>query len=195
MPIRQSDPSEGHQRITKQVAVSNTGPLISALQCGRTDVLQQLYEVIHIVDSQVREFQTPSAREGLDALIRAGLVRALPLTHSEQQQAEAIAERIAKSPFAHDAQPETHLPEAQAMVLARRNELEVEVFLVEERAAFCVAEELGLRATGFVGSLIRAAQAGMLTAVEVEDSLRACREQGTRYSKALVQEALRLCRK
>jgi predicted nucleic acid-binding protein len=43
--------------IDKIVAVSNTGPLISALQCERIDLLKHYFAVLYITDSERAELE------------------------------------------------------------------------------------------------------------------------------------------
>lgn len=44
-----------------RAVVSNTGPLISALQCGHIDILRQFYDVIHIPASELPEYEKHGA--------------------------------------------------------------------------------------------------------------------------------------
>ncbi len=173
----------------KLIAVSNTGPLLSAFQCGRTDLLKRYLAVIHIPSSELEEFERHNAGEEIRSLIEEGLVVLHPLSSEEQKRANVLAKRIAASTQAKVKDFEHHLQEAEAMVLMERSELGCEVLLVEEKAAREIARELGLEITGFVGVAARAASEGIVNAQEVRCLLETCRDQGTRYSDALIEWA------
>jgi predicted nucleic acid-binding protein len=53
-----------------KAVVSNTGPLISALQCGRMDILRQFYDLIHIPASELPEYEKHGAGQEIQALIK-----------------------------------------------------------------------------------------------------------------------------
>jgi len=75
-----------------------------------------------------------------------------------------------------------------------RQELDCRAILLEEKAAREVSFELGLPVTGFVGVLVKAARQNLLSADEVQKLLKICQLQGTRYSNAFIEEAVKQCR-
>jgi predicted nucleic acid-binding protein len=79
------------------------------------------------------------------------------------------------------------LPEAEAMVIAARPELECTLILLDELAARVVAEEEGLRITGFPGVAGRAGLDGLLTKKDIRHLLSLCQQQGTHYSNQLIE--------
>jgi len=81
-----------------------------------------------------------------------------------------------------------HIPEAEAMVLASREELDCDAILVEELAAREVAQALGLPVAGFVAVLVKARLDGVLTIEEVRKALKTCQRKGTRYSNTFIEE-------
>ena len=184
-----TDGSAFHAAMEKLTAMSNTGPLLSAFQCGRTDLLKRYLAVIHIPSSELEEFERHNAGEEIRSLVEEGFVVLHHLSSEEQKRADVLAQRIATSNQARVKEFEHHLPEAEAMVLMERPELGCEVLLVEEKAAREIARELGLEITGFVGVIARAASEGIVNAQEVRYLLETCREQGTRYSDALIEWA------
>ena len=167
-------------------AISDTGPLISMFQSGTLKLVTTLLPVIHI----------PSACK--DELIRHGWSQALQaaaswievhtLTESEEEMARMIARQVALHPLSRDPVSDSHLGEAQAMVLAARPEFAHDVLLLDELAARAVAEELGLTLAGFAGVLLVAVQEGLLTAEELKERLQICQRRGTRYSQAFIEE-------
>jgi predicted nucleic acid-binding protein len=173
--------------------VSNTGPLLSAFQCSRTDFFSRYFRRIYIPVSEVEEFKRHGAGDWLQGLVEEGLVAIEHLTAVEAMRAEQIARHIAASPLSKVRDHRHHLPEAEAMVLAQREGLGVSRILLEERAARQVAQQLGLRLTGFVGVLLMACDEQLLTPAEMRVLLGTCRKQGTRYSDDLINEVCRQC--
>jgi predicted nucleic acid-binding protein len=171
-----------------RVAASDTGPLISAFQCGRTDLLRSLYDGLHIPPSVRGELNTRESSLLLDDLIASRFVAVRELTDAEKRRALVIARQIADSPFAKSKTPLDHYPEAEAIALAPRSSPSPGEVLLDERAARAVAQSRGVAVVGFPGLLIRAHRRGLLTAEAARDALSRCRDQGTRYSDQLVEE-------
>lgn len=175
-------------KLDKIAVACNTGPLIAAFQCGRVDLLRRYFKTIYIAPLQVTEFKGHGAGEELDALIQEGLVIvAEPLTADERKRAEALACRIAAHPSSGDPDYHRHLPEAEALVMVARPELECARILLDELAARAVAEEEGLSVTGFPGVVGQAGLAGLLTGNEIRRLLGLCKRQGTHYSDGLIE--------
>lgn len=175
--------------IDKIVAVSNTGPLISAFQCRRTDLLKRYFSVIYITASELTEFDKHGWGDDIRNLISEVFVIVFKgLTNGERERAEQVAKRIAAHPASGDLDWHNHIPEAEAMVLMQqRTHLMIEQILLDEKAARKVAQELGLCITGFPGILGRAGQDGILTKDEIQGLLKICQQQGTHYSDKLIQ--------
>lgn len=169
--------------------MSNTGPLISAFPCGRTDLLKRYFSVIYIPASERAEFEKHGWAEDIHRLIDDGLVMVVePLTEREKEEAERVAKRIAADPTSGDPDWHGHLPEAEAMVLVQqRVSLMIDQILLDEKAARNVAKELNLDFTGFPGVLGRAGLDGLVTQDEIRQLLKACQQQGTHYSHALIE--------
>ena len=56
-------------QVDKTTVTCNTGPLISAFQCGRVDLLKRYFKTVYIAPSEVAEFEKHGAGEELDDLI------------------------------------------------------------------------------------------------------------------------------
>ncbi|MFB0546090.1 MAG: hypothetical protein ACETWB_04200 [Anaerolineae bacterium] len=56
------------------IVVSNTGPLISAFQCRRVDLLQRYFETTHIPESALTEFERHGAEDMVRKLIDEGFI-------------------------------------------------------------------------------------------------------------------------
>lgn len=161
-----------------RVVISNTGPMISALQCDRMPILRQFYDVIHIPASELPEYEKHGAGQEIQALIESGFIVVHDdLTASEKEAAQAIAEEISTSPVSRDKEPSHDYPEAEAMEL-----------LIDELAAREVAQRQGIAMVGFPGILIRACKQGLMTPEEVRDALQECQRQGTHYSIQFIEE-------
>ncbi|MDQ3814802.1 MAG: hypothetical protein M3347_12740 [Armatimonadota bacterium] len=173
----------------KITVVSNTGPLISALQCGRMDLLQQYFSVVYITASEVRELHQHGWQNEIQQFIEEGFIIVVEeLSEAEQKAAEQIARDIAARLTSGDPDWQNHLPEAEAMALMQqRTSLAIDQILLDEKAAREVAQELGLRVTGFPGVLGRAGLDGLLTQDEIRQLLKTCQRQGTHYSDTLIE--------
>jgi len=127
-----------------RIAVSNTGPLVSAFQCGRLDVMRQIYDVIHIPANVLVELVIHGAEPEIAELVRVGFVVVHnDLTEEERVIAQAIAETIADSSKSHSKNPAHHLSEAEAIALMSRKELaaiELLFVLVNDIMKFSIAK-------------------------------------------------------
>ncbi len=82
--------------MSPRVAVSNTGPLISALQSDCMHILLQFYDQIHIPVDEISEYQKHGAGHEIGDLIETGfLVIYRDFTPLETDNAMAIAAEIA----------------------------------------------------------------------------------------------------
>lgn len=172
-----------------RAVISNTGPMISALQCDHMHILRQFYDVIHIPASELPEYEKHGAGQEIQTLIESGFIVVHDdLTASEKEAAQTIAEEISTSPVSRDKEPSHHYPEAEAMVLMGRTDLEAMELLVDELAAREVAQRQGVAIVGFPGILIRACKQGLMTPEEVRDALQECKRQGTHYSIQFIEE-------
>ena len=159
--------------IDKIAAVSNTGPLISALQCGKIDLLKHYFSVIYITSSELAELEKHGWANEIRGLINEGFVSVVEeLTDREKELAEDVARRIAADPTSHDPDWRNHLPEAEAIILVQQwTHLMIGQILLDEKAARTVAQELGLPMTGFPGVLGRAGVDGLVTQDDIRQLL------------------------
>ena len=171
-----------------RVVVSNTGPLISALQCDCMHILRQFYDLIHIASSELAELEELGAAVEIRAMIETEFIAVRNLTDSERVTARAIAEEITQSSMSRDKDPVHHYPEAEAIVLMERGNLEAVELLVDELAARETARRRRIAIVGFPGLLIRACQQDLLTPEQVRDTLIECQRQGTHYSNQFIAE-------
>ena len=176
-------------KVDKIIAMSNTGPLISAFQCGRTDLLKRYFSVIYITASGLAELDRHGWADDIHQLINDGLVIVIdPLTEQEKEEAERVARRIAADSTSGDPDWRSHLSEAEAIVLMQqRTSLMIEQILLDEKAARNAARDLGLHLTGFPGVLGRAGLDGLATRDEIRQLMKTCQQQGTHYSNTLIE--------
>lgn len=175
------------------VAISDTGPLVSAFQCGRCDLLRRYFSVVYITATEKVEIENHGWAGELKTEIDKGIIQVLEeLSERETMKAAEVARQIAADPTSHDPDWRHHVPEAEAIVLMqRRPELMIDQILLDEKAARSVAKSMGLSLTGFPGIVGRAGQDGVLTAAEIRQVLGDCQRQGTRYSDALIETVAR----
>lgn len=173
----------------KIIAVSDTGPLISAFQCGRTDLFRRYFSRIYITASELTELDGHGWADEIRGLIREGLVKvAKELNEEEKKQAELIARNIAAHPGSGDPDWHSHFPEAEAMVLMlQKKNLMIDQIILDEKAARDTAQKQGLSMTGFPGILGRAGADGIVTKNDIRQLLKICQQQGTHYSNKLIE--------
>lgn len=171
-----------------KIVVSNTGPVISALQSGCMSILYQFYDQIHVPRSEMTEYDKHGAGQEVRALTDAGLLVVHQVTASEEEAAKAIAKEIAGYHTTRDKDPAHHLPESESIVLMLRRDLGAIELLIDELAARDAAKRRGVPIIGFPGILIRACQQGMMEPEDVLRALEECKKQGTHYSPKLINE-------
>jgi predicted nucleic acid-binding protein len=168
------------------IAMSNTGPLISAFQSDSYNLIAALFGTVHTSEACMTELVGHGWEEAV-AQCGSRLV-SHELTVSEAGHTAELAKRIAAHPASKDPEPNHHLGEAEVMVLAQQPEFGGAVLLLDELAARAVATEIGLDISGFAGVLLLAVEEGLLSAEEVRERLERCRREGTHYSAAFIDQ-------
>ena len=168
-------------------AVSNTGPMLSVFQSEQVVLLKSLYDQIYIPASTLAEYMKHEAGALIQELVDTGFVIVCDLSESEKETAKRISEEIAAHSLTKDKAPQNHYPEAEAIVLIERSELQALEILLDEQAAREVARARKLSVVGFPGLLVRACKAGQITPEDVRDSMRKCVSFGTHYSTDLIE--------
>ena len=175
-----------------RVVVSNTGPLISALQSDCMHILLQLYDQIHIPVDEIQEYRKHGADPEIGVLMESGfIVVHQDFTPEENEAARIIASEIADHHSTRDKNPEHHLPEAFAIVLMLRRSSPAVELLIDELAARDVANRRGVPIIGFPGILVRACWQKIIQPEDVLVALTECQRQGTHYSSKLINEIYR----
>ena len=175
----------------KLIAVANTGPLVSIFQCKRVDLLQRYFSLIHISSFELKELKKHRVLPMVEDLITSGLVVVHKLDKEEGIKAKEIAKIVASSQWTKSKNFKDHLGEAEAIVLMKREDWEVDVLLVDELAARKVAEKMGLSIMGFPGILVKSYQDGILALDEIKGLIEICKQQGTWYSQKLIEDILK----
>ena len=135
----------------KIIAVSDTGPLISAFQCDSTDMLRRYFSRIYITASELTEFDKHGWTDEIQGLISESLVKvADDLNKEEKEEEEQITRSIAAHPGSGDPDWHSHFPEAEAIVLMLgKKYLMIDLIILDEKAARDTARKHGLSMTGF----------------------------------------------
>ncbi|MEM7533223.1 MAG: hypothetical protein AAF639_13665 [Chloroflexota bacterium] len=167
------------------IAISNTGPLVSAFQSDSFHILSELFDEIRI-SSVCKSELIKHGWEGEIQKADSKLI-ILHLTANEEREAKEVAKRIAQHPRTNDPVIESHLGEAQVIVVALRDEHKEDFLLLDELAARDVARQMGANLSGFPGVLILAVQEGLITAEDVKKRLEICQAKGTHYSNAFIK--------
>ena len=167
-------------------AVSDTGPLISAFQSGSLGLLASVFAAIYIPQACMTELEQHGWEEEVQsAILQLAVVRLNP---KEEEYALELADQIAQHSNTRDPVLEHHIGEAQAIVVALRPEHRADLLLLDELAARAVARQAELKLSGFPGALLLATQLGLISAEELRVRLDTCREKGTHYGEAFIQE-------
>ncbi len=170
----------------KPFAVSDTGPLISMFQSNSLSLALTLFGQIHISET----CQAELIKHGWQNVLKQARTTLIvhKLTVTEVARAKQLAHLIAVHRMSKDPIADNHLGEAEAMVLVQRPKFAGGVLLLDELIARAVAKELRLRISGFAGVLLLAVYDNLLTASDVKKRLELCRQQGTHYSKAFIEQ-------
>ncbi len=171
-------------------AISDTGPLISCFQSDSFHLFAQIFTEIHLPPVCLKELQEHGWGEYVKtAMPRLVIIDLMPY---EEQQADIVAERIANHMDSHDPVAETHLGEAQAIILALREEYQNDLLLMDELAARAIAKEEGIKLSGFPGVLLMATQTAIISAEDMRKRLELCQAQGTHYSSKFIQQVYKM---
>lgn len=173
-------------------AISDTGPLISAFQSASYVLLSQIFDAIHIPPACMVELNRHGWHDEVEAA--KPHLDLVELTEQEQQQALNIAQQISGKPGMLNTEAKVHVGEAQAIVLALRPDYPNDVLLLDELAARQIAKEIGLNISGFPGVLLLAVQYKLISPGELKTKLEACRQRGTHYSAAFIEEVYEIAR-
>ena len=165
--------------------------MLSVFQSEQTELLKLLYDRIYIPASELAEYAKHGAEALIRELINNGFVVVCELNQIEKEEAKRISEKIATLPLTKDKIAQNHYPEAEAMVLASRAELENPEILLDERAAREVAKAGGLSVIGFAGLLIRACKARQMTPERVREIMLQCVSLGTHYAAVFIEDIYR----
>lgn len=169
-----------------RIAVSNTGPLVSAFQSDTSNILKQLYDRIAIPRSSLAELVNHGAEAEIRELLDHGLLTAVTLSEPENIVARKLAQEISRSSLSKQRSFDAHIPEAEAIALMQRSALGAVEILLDERAARAVAQTHQIPIVGFAGMLMRACRRDLMTPESVRLALTQCKEQGTYYSDAFI---------
>ena len=157
------------------IVVADTSVLINLCRVGHGHLFQLLFHEVIIPPEVATEFDQ----------LATTIPRFAGLTLPEgiRQQSATTVSTIVRSAPGLDA--------GEAAALSLAVEIHADAVLVDERRGYQVARQLGLRAFGVAGILLRAKSAGKLPAVKpVLDSLQ--REAGFWIADSLRQQVLKL---
>lgn len=174
--------------MVKIIAISNTGPLISAFQCKAIHLLTHYFSKLYITHSEWDELKKHGWSKDINKWIQEEWINVIKdLQPMEIQLAMKTASKIASFSSGLKNKWQDHLPEAEAMAIMRsRIEYKIDILLLDEKAARQIARQMGLRITGFPGILARAGMDGIMSGEEIRKLLKSCQRQGTHYSDELI---------
>ena len=136
--------------------ISNTGPLLALVEIGQLELLRQLFGAIVIPPAVRTEILSEPAQDAVQAALASGWI-------AEQSPTDLGAVRVLRNDL--DA------GESEAIALAQETALDW--LILDDLAARHLAEALGLPVIGTLGVLLKAKDAGHLSALKpVLDQLR-----------------------
>lgn len=137
--------------------VSNASPLINLARVKRLELLSQLYGELLIPQAVWQEVVIDGAGQpGANEVQSASWIKTQP---------------VANRSLVRALRQELDAGEAEAIVLAL--EVKAELLLMDERLGREVAQHLGIRYVGLIGTLIEAKHKGLIKAIKAElDALR-----------------------
>jgi len=128
--------------------VSNTTPILALLKIGRLHILQQLYECITIPYEVYLEVEAGKGKGSYLDLLKLDWIKI----------------KVIENPKSLGFFLDLDRGEAEAIVLA--SEMEADLLLLDEKLARFHAKHIGIPVSGTVGVLLKAKQAGYITALK-----------------------------
>lgn len=169
--------------------IFDTGPLISAFQSDAIGVLGRLISKAYTGPVCMGELRTSGWAPETEAVVRDGFLSIRLPNENERACTQRIATEVDRC--SRNKNPITHMGESEVIAMALGRELRGGLVLLDERAARSVASREGIHISGFPGLLILAAEHRLLGPEHIRQMLQQCREQGTHYSKKLIEFAYR----
>ena len=151
------------------VVVSDATSLIVLEKLYRLDLIEQLFDKVIIPDVVMAEVRRGSKNQGMD----------FDAYDCFQTTAVASSERLDQLLSLLDP------GEANAIELAASRNLPL---IIDERKGRDIAQQMGLRITGFAGLLILSRRRGLMAADEADQLLSAATENGLYLSDALLAQ-------
>lgn len=173
------------------IALSDTGPLISAFQSNSYSILLQIFDAVYTTPTCISEL----IRHGYQRDVDESDLQVIQLTTTETQFAYSLAQRIEAQPSNKDPIIENHLGEAEIIAVANRASYGDDLILLDEEAARTIARELGLSISGFPGALLSAVQLRFITPDELRERLEDCRSQGTHYGVRFIDSVFQMAQR
>jgi predicted nucleic acid-binding protein len=160
--------------MNRPVVVSDAGPLIALACCHQLDLLESVFEAIHVPQAVLVETAGDRSRSG------AADIEAFVKRHAKVHTNRAYAIYISVL---------NHLDEGEAQVLSLAHALGCGV-LMDERRGRMAAVRLGLPVFGVLGVLLQAKCIGRID--QIAPALARMQENGYRVSRKLIDAALKL---
>lgn len=160
------------------IVVSDTTPLVTLMKADRLDILLRLFGEVLIPEAVFSELTANKTfREEADLIRKSSYIRVVKVRDENKVSFLQRATGL-------------DLGESEAIIYA--DEAKADLLLMDEKAGRKVAQNMKLPITGSIGVLIRAFQAGIITAAEADDAFDRLRQNNLHISENLIQKALDL---
>lgn len=153
------------------IVISDTTPIISLMKAGRLELLQQLFDVVHIPMAVYRELTENEAYPREAKIVQE--CDFLIVEKVENEKSVAILRKLTGL----DA------GESEAIILA--DEKQSDVLLMDENKGRQIAKKMGIAITGIIGVLMQAYDERLLSGEDVEKCIEFLKESGIRISERL----------
>ena len=160
------------------IVVSDTTPLVTLMKADRLDILHSLFGEVLIPEAVFSELTANETfKEEADLIRKSAYIRVVKV---QDESKVSFLQRATG----------LDLGESEAIIYA--DEAKADLLLMDEMAGRRVAQNMKLPITGSIGILIRAYQAGIITAAETDDAFERLRGSNRHIGEKLIQKALEL---
>lgn len=158
------------------IVVSDTTPLVTLMKADRLGILHSLFGEVLIPEAVFSELTANETfKEEADLIRKSSYITVVKV---QDESKVSFLQRATG----------LDLGESEAIIYA--DEAKADLLLMDEMAGRRVAQNMKLPITGSTGVLIRAYQAGVITAVEADDAFEKLRGSNRHISEKLIQKAL-----
>ena len=158
------------------IVISDSTPLITLMKAGRLDVLKELFGEVFLPEAVFYEVTSnDSFHDEADLIRNSSYIKIVKVTNPDRV---VFLQRA------------TGLDRGESEAIIYADEAKADLLLMDEAAGRKVAQNMKIPMTGSVGILVRAFQANLIPADEIDDTFNRIRNSNRHISEKLIQSAL-----